>query len=141
MQNESLQSNGACLNSDHVAGGGCGLDYRIFIRAVDGRRDMMTKERLVEILFEAGFDPRKINFVLTNKVSCRRTGFIIDKLLPAVRDNEEFQQVFWEWMAKKDYAFLYDGIFYIADVTDGDVKPQMLEGYEKEYCLEILGKE
>ena len=79
------------------------------------------------------------------------TSFIIDELLPAVRENEKFKQGFNKWFNKKniilfktDYMeFLIDDnqIHYSIDEFGGgriDMTLEMLEGYERRYCQEIL---
>ena len=69
-----------------------------------------------------------------------KTGFIIEILLPAVRDNAEFEDGFWDWMLEKGYG---DGS--ISKVLCDDkgwmtTTPQMLLGYELEYVKEVLSE-
>ena len=115
----------------------------------------MTKERLIELYnhdkepgMGATIDSGGIYLNLCFSDGYRsKTEFIIDLLLPAVRDNEEWLKDFWKWMDKKDYGafanklnrgYLTNGLTNEFEIP---TTPQMLEGYEKEYCLEILGKE
>ena len=100
---------------------------------------MMTKERLIEldnkhwgqlkccveaIKVSAGFAPamRDIDIL---------TGYIINELLPAVRDNEEWKWDFKFWMEK--YSDDFEEIHYANN--------RIFLDYELEYIREILKQE
>ena len=74
------------------------------------------------------------------KSGSQQTGWIIDVLLPAVRDNEEFKKEFWEWLNNKNSE-----LFYVDCPNCGrikiDIHNEMLLGYELEFCREILKQE
>ena len=101
---------------------------------------MMTKERLIEILLGAKTDYTLIYELLKNMSENELTGYIINDILPAVRDNEEFKKEFWEWLNNKNSE-----LFYVDCPNCGrikiDIHNEMLLGYELEFCREILKQE
>lgn len=109
----------------------------------------MTIDRLIEIYNEKVSVEKSISVDIAHNKHL--TSFIIDILLPAIRDHKEFQDGFWEWMVKMGYAE------YIEFMPEGDERDfflchkmftlrrthtskQMLLGYELEY-YRTLNKE
>ena len=110
----------------------------------------MTKERLLFI--------SELKWFIF-KSGSQQTGWIIDVLLPAVRDNEEFKKDFWGWMAKEGYAEKSMDMYFMFSIScynydrgerekgdrdDGSIMiptKKMLLDYELEFCREILKQE
>ena len=124
----------------------------------------MTKEKLLEIAqIESAQSDTEGDNVINNCMKYYShdtplfTGFIIDVLLPAVRDDKEFKRDFVEWLIEKTYAvrskngkYVYikfiddetiDRGFVGCDLNMEYFTSQMLLGYDLEFCREIIGRE
>jgi len=75
-----------------------------------------------------------------------KTGLIIEDILPAVRDTQEFQEKFWEWIVKNKFGDadignnirLEESLFNSAGCYCYQPTDLMLLGYELEFCKEVL---
>ena len=99
----------------------------------------MTRKRLFEIAEETKEIEDWIIAVSGVDKLCfgtseyEETGFIINTLLPFLRDNEEFKKEFAEWLNNK---------YHIGMVIEEFMDyPFMLLGAELEFCREILKQE
>lgn len=96
------------------------------------------------------YDKERVTFVIgwIEHIATEDTliAFILNRLLPAIRDNKEFQDAFWAWMIEHEQAneYLKDGRdagltgHEIMGVKDYSMTKQMLLGYYLEYIKEVL---